>query len=170
MDCPKCVGILQTRKIEDIEVDVCFTCEGIWFDAGELEEVIKRDAHDYTMIDVGKEDYDGLELKELHDQLDVKPGKCPRCGELMLQSQYGKSSHTVHVDMCPAGHGIWLDGGEIHNLRKRHLVNIADEVEYLKDMLRYAFSKDGWNDFKTIAREKYQSVFGNKHHDDKKSE
>lgn len=50
MDCPKCVGKLQKKIMEDIEIDTCFVCEGIWFDANELEDVVKRDSHNFKFL------------------------------------------------------------------------------------------------------------------------
>ncbi|MFH0877238.1 MAG: zf-TFIIB domain-containing protein [Candidatus Omnitrophota bacterium] len=147
MNCPKCVGKLEKKEIEGIEIDACFVCEGIWFDAGELEEVVKRDSKDVAYIDVGREEFDGGELKALKEELDAKTGKCPRCedGTLLAKKEY-QGKHTINVDVCPKGHGIWLDGGEIQELRKRGLVNLKDQLGNLKDFLGYAFSKDGLRD------------------------
>ena len=147
MDCPKCVGVLQKSKIEGIELDVCFICEGIWFDAEELEEVIKKDSKDFDYIDAGREKFDGKELSELHGDLDKKQGKCPRCadGTMLIKSEY-KGKHKINVDVCPKGHGIWLDGGEIHELRKRGLVEMRDAVIFYTDFVKYIFSKEGFYD------------------------
>jgi len=157
MDCPKCAGKLQKEAMEGIEVDSCFVCEGIWFDAGELEEVIKKDSKNFEFIDVGKEDYDGKEAASLKKELDAQKGKCPRCadGTLLVKKQY-KGKHKINIDICPKGHGVWLDGGEIEELRKRGLVNLNERVQYYLEFLRYAFSKNGFNDFKRqiFGREK----------------
>src|SRR5690349_15697870 len=111
MDCPKCVGELQTHTMEGVDVDVCFICEGIWFDAGKLEDVLTKDSKDFDYIDVGQEDYDAAELKKAAIDLDLKPGKCPRCADgVMLVPRPYEKKHTVRVDLCPKGHGIWLDG------------------------------------------------------------
>lgn len=37
MVCPRCGGLMDIEKAEDIELDVCLTCNGIWLDEGELE-------------------------------------------------------------------------------------------------------------------------------------
>jgi len=39
MRCPKCGMELSEVDYKGIEVDKCLTCEGIWLDAGELEQV-----------------------------------------------------------------------------------------------------------------------------------
>lgn len=41
MRCPKCGMELGEVDYKGIHVDKCFQCEGIWLDAGELEQVTK---------------------------------------------------------------------------------------------------------------------------------
>jgi Transcription factor zinc-finger len=43
------------------------------------------------------------------------PGNCPRCGETLR----GEDRHGVGVDVCPRGHGMWLDAGELAVIAKR---------------------------------------------------
>ncbi len=43
MHCPKCGQQLIEIKYKDIPVDKCSNCEGIWLDAGELEQVSKME-------------------------------------------------------------------------------------------------------------------------------
>jgi len=159
MGCPKCAGKLQKKTVEGIEVDSCFVCEGIWFDACELEEVIKRDSKDFNFIDVGKEEYDGKEAAFLKNELDAKKSKCPRCtdGTLLVKSEY-KGKNKINIDVCPKGHGVWLDGGEIEEIRKRDLVNAHDKRQEYMDFLRYAFSKDGFDDFMRRASGKKEKT------------
>ena len=38
MDCPVCKeSAMVTLELNDVEIDYCMQCEGIWLDAGELE-------------------------------------------------------------------------------------------------------------------------------------
>lgn len=39
MRCPKCGMQLTEIDYRNIKVDKCFSCEGIWLDAGELEQI-----------------------------------------------------------------------------------------------------------------------------------
>jgi len=39
MRCPKCGMQLVTIKYKDIDIDRCTGCNGVWLDAGELEQV-----------------------------------------------------------------------------------------------------------------------------------
>ena len=41
-DCPKCDGRLQTGNFENIQIDICDTCGGVWLDAGELQQITSK--------------------------------------------------------------------------------------------------------------------------------
>ena len=41
--CPKCGAPLKARSFQKIEIDQCTGCNGIWLDAGELEQVAGKD-------------------------------------------------------------------------------------------------------------------------------
>ncbi len=40
MCCPKCGHAMKEQVLSDIKVDVCSLCEGIYFDRGELEDLL----------------------------------------------------------------------------------------------------------------------------------
>jgi Transcription factor zinc-finger len=41
--------------------------------------------------------------------------RCPKCGEKLGTVEL----HGVNVDECPAGHGTWLDTGELQTVAER---------------------------------------------------
>ena len=43
MRCPKCGEPLKERRFQKIQIDQCTGCQGIWLDAGELEQVGGRE-------------------------------------------------------------------------------------------------------------------------------
>lgn len=43
MRCPRCDGNLMESKVEQVSIDTCEKCGGIWLDSGELEELMKHD-------------------------------------------------------------------------------------------------------------------------------
>ena len=43
MKCPRCDGTLNESKVEEVSVDVCDKCGGVWLDSGELEQLTKRE-------------------------------------------------------------------------------------------------------------------------------
>ena len=44
MTCPRCGGTLQETKIDEVSIDICDKCAGVWLDSGELEQLTKREA------------------------------------------------------------------------------------------------------------------------------
>jgi uncharacterized protein len=46
MKCPKCGMDLQTITKGKVEVDTCFSCRGVWLDAGELEQLGGQSDHE----------------------------------------------------------------------------------------------------------------------------
>ena len=43
MECPKCDGKLVETKFENINIDVCDTCTGVWLDAGEFAQIANHE-------------------------------------------------------------------------------------------------------------------------------
>lgn len=40
LTCPRCGSELAEREFNNVKLDVCPSCHGVWFDAGELEMVL----------------------------------------------------------------------------------------------------------------------------------
>ena len=40
MDCPVCKNLMITLELDEVEIDHCLDCGGIWLDSGELEQLI----------------------------------------------------------------------------------------------------------------------------------
>lgn len=106
MKCPKCkTETLAVFKVEEVAVDRCSSCDGVWFDAQELGELLAEDARNVASLRRGG----------THEELDGKKGNCPRdAGELLRV--YSAVDRTVIIDACPDCRGIWLDGGEFEKL------------------------------------------------------
>ena len=43
LKCPKCDGTLSELTFEEVQIDRCNKCNGVWLDAGELERLTKRE-------------------------------------------------------------------------------------------------------------------------------
>jgi hypothetical protein len=46
MRCPKCGHEMKEEELDGIKIDRCSFCEGIYFDAGELDQVFQRRQED----------------------------------------------------------------------------------------------------------------------------
>jgi hypothetical protein len=51
-------------------------------------------------------------------------GKCPRCGHDLTKVKL----HHVEVDICPKGHGTWLDAGELERIMKHEEPSLLRRV------------------------------------------
>jgi ribosomal protein L31 len=43
LQCPKCDGTLHATDFENIKIDVCDQCHGVWLDAGELAQITHKE-------------------------------------------------------------------------------------------------------------------------------
>jgi uncharacterized protein len=43
MRCPRCDGTLTESRFEEVSIDTCEKCGGVWLDSGELEQLTKRE-------------------------------------------------------------------------------------------------------------------------------
>jgi len=44
MRCPRCDGDLKEGKVDEVSIDTCEKCGGVWLDSGELEQLTKHDS------------------------------------------------------------------------------------------------------------------------------
>jgi Zn-finger nucleic acid-binding protein len=155
MDCPKCPGLLQATTIEKVEVEVCPTCEGIWFDPGKLKTILRRDEFDFFKMDLDDDEFSGKSEQIAGFDLVSKLGICPRCADgTKLTPTLYEHKHQVQVDICAKGHGLWLDGGEIQKLRRRGLVNAFDLMDYYSELTNFAFSRKGFRTLMKVEKSK----------------
>ena len=44
MQCPRCDGTLKENSFEDVLIDTCDKCGGVWLDSGELEQLTRKES------------------------------------------------------------------------------------------------------------------------------
>ena len=104
MNCPACRQPLVVVEHEGIEVDWCVACRGIWFDAGEVELLAEKAGRRFVVP--------ALDAAGAGSAASGSPRRCPRCPAKM-RPQAIPCDPPIQVDLCPRGHGIWLDRGEL---------------------------------------------------------
>lgn len=101
MHCPACKDeVLVALELDQVEVDYCTGCRGIWLDAGELELLF------------GDRDMAGGFLHAGETSPESLSRKCPICGTAMQQHTTG-GANPIIWDGCPNDDGLWLDHGEL---------------------------------------------------------
>jgi Zn-finger nucleic acid-binding protein len=112
MQCPKCDSSFEAVTYENIEVDRCVNCKGIWFDHLEKEDLTRIDGS--TGIDIGDETV-GAKFNQLR-KID-----CPRCGVKMLP-MVDKDQFHIKYESCPSCFGTFFDAGEFNDYSERTVV------------------------------------------------
>jgi len=106
MRCPKCRSDMQQIMIDDIEVDRCSTCHGLWFDDGELGKLRNKEAA--AALDIG----DVVTGKK---QNKIEHYRCPRCAGPMNRLVDPEQTH-IWFEQCDSCRGSFFDAGELADL------------------------------------------------------
>ena len=111
-------------ELDDVEIDYCVSCEGIWLDGGELEILLESSsARDGFMASFRSD-----------DKTAEKARKCPICDKRMEKVLY-TGNRAIRIDKCRRNHGIWLDKGELRDVLEEASYGASGKVlELLKDM------------------------------------
>ena len=120
---------------EDVELDYCTECHGVWFDSGELEQFFDTMKLDITALDGGNI----LDLPEA--ETDEKARRCPICGRRMKKANIGQP--PILIDACGSGHGLWFDGGEVAQLAAQYARKPGAPQEKVIRFLGEVFKADG---------------------------
>ena len=109
MICPVCKNDMIVVEYNNIELDHCNDCHGVWFDSTELELLLKSlnlDSHNLLLDEI---------LKSPEAESAEKKRKCPICRKKMKKITIGDHPGVL-IDVCLQKHGLWFDGGEMAQL------------------------------------------------------
>jgi len=106
MRCPKCRSDMEQITVEDIEVDRCSSCHGLWFDAGELGKLRSKEAA--AALDIG-------DMKVGKEQNKIEHYRCPRCAGPMHRLVDPEQTH-IWFEQCGSCRGTFFDAGELTDL------------------------------------------------------
>lgn len=105
MDCPVCKEAMITLELNEVEIDHCLACGGIWLDAGELEMLLGDSAEAAKLLTSFKQ----------ADRCGETPRKCPICLKKMHKMLVGPNSKVL-IDKCRRNDGLWFDNGELQDI------------------------------------------------------
>jgi len=101
MKCPVCKVPTFVVEYDEIELDLCPRCSGLWFDRGELDLLL------------GENGLVNLQKTSTEEKLRA----CPLCRQAMDKVNIGADSRVL-IDTCPAECGLWFDSGELADLTR----------------------------------------------------
>ncbi len=109
MKCPACSNLMIVVEHENIELDYCVDCSGVWFDAGELELLLET-----MQLEGSSLSLDSI-LTSPEARSSEKKRKCPICRQRMKKATVGHEPEVL-IDACQRGDGLWFDKGEVGQL------------------------------------------------------
>ena len=122
MKCPACSNLMIVVEHENIELDYCTECSGVWFDAGELELLLER-----MQLEGSSLSLDGI-LTSPEAKSAEKKRKCPICRQKMKKATVGREPEVL-IDACQRGDGLWFDKGEVIQL----ITQLSDKPSQVTD-------------------------------------
>ena len=110
MECPSCNISLTERSVQDIKVNECQQCKGVWFEDGELREVKDIAEPDTNWMD--------FEIWKHEDRFASEPRNlaCPKCNQNMVAVDYDKTGVMITIALIAKEHG-WKKGNSSRSLR-----------------------------------------------------
>jgi Zn-finger nucleic acid-binding protein len=100
--------MVKVQCDQNLTVDQCPKCGGLWLDSGELINLFKLGDFYIKNLDTSEK-----------QNVDIKDGvrECPVC-RTVLQLMKNNKAPEVKIDRCPSCKGVWLDRGELFKLGK----------------------------------------------------
>ncbi len=112
LECPKCSKPLETVSQDDVAIDRCSSCHGVWVEHFEEKQVLRIKPEVFSMDELRR-------LRKYYVPLGrvekVRYVPCPVCHNLMNRKIWGGCSGVV-VDTC-SEHGTWFDAQELEKVR-----------------------------------------------------
>ena len=116
MDCPRCKLTLEKDEYEGLQVTTCKTCAGYWLDSRQLATVVGTKGYQWSSDEVRNLLYAIALAAEEGEKIKDDDAVCPQCAVKMEKTHFQGSS-GIRLARCPAGHGVWLDTGEIKRVQ-----------------------------------------------------
>lgn len=121
MNCPSCKNPMIILELNQVEVDYCTSCKGIWLDKGELD-----------LIFSSSEKKEIAKLFSAENNTDEIKRKCPICKKKMDKVEFEKTG--IIIDKCPNDHGLWFDSGELKSILNTAAVENSRIIGLLKEI------------------------------------
>jgi len=124
VDCPVCKEAMVVLELDEVEIDHCLECGGIWLDQGELELLLESSEEKDKLLASFKED------KESGEEL----LKCPICLKKMKKI-LSNGEKKILIDSCKNNDGLWFDKGELYQMiesvsldKNNRILNLLREI------------------------------------------
>lgn len=121
MNCPACKNPMIILELNQVEIDYCTACKGIWLDRGELDLIFST-----------SEKKEIAKLFSVKKNLDEIKRRCPNCKKKMDKVEFENTG--IIIDRCSDDHGVWFDSGELKSILKTAEERNSKIINMLKEM------------------------------------
>ena len=105
MNCPRDGATLREVRIDEVVLDRCPVCGGVWFDFALLERVVIRESRSLKKL---------MPEKDPPEEPDSEYLTCPRCSDVLIRMRGDMEPRKYYG--CLTCYGRWLDGEEIERI------------------------------------------------------
>lgn len=142
LSCPTCLGVMMNKlkpvRDDDLVLDYCRRCGGVWFDAGEVDALRSASPKGLGTGVSLREGAFRMPCHQCHAPIDRNTPACPSCGwknRLECPSCQRPLERVERaglvLDVCRTCRGVWFDNhelAEIWNLEvRRNLPTVRRE-------------------------------------------
>ena len=140
--CPKDSTWMTQIKYEGQIIDQCTLCGGTWLDGGEFQAILTSREKKFTDKEIKNAKYlDKIQVVELERR---KILACVVCKAPLVKKDL-KTGSKITIDVCPRGHGTWLDHGELERIQilveeaeRKAAEKNPDESTHYSELLKQA--------------------------------
>lgn len=113
--CPGCGSPMTEREMGRYTtlIDVCYACQGLWVDRGELEELAPRPMYVTSDLVSLRKEVNAWRQRSARASAIVYR-RCPICQEVMSRRNFGRVSGII-IDECH--HGSFLEASELPRIQ-----------------------------------------------------
>ena len=126
MICPRCESKLVYSEIEDQKIETCCSCDGMWLNKNQLNEILSEFGGDIESCSIDDNPHS--------DKFSVI--KCRRCKDIDMKKINFLDYSNIILDYCPNCGGFWLDKNELFKI-KEYVKNVDNGSHTVRDKSAY---------------------------------
>ena len=116
LKCPSCLKALVVVAGRSATIDSCQSCKGIWFDQGELVNIVRELLEREDVAPRSFRPFEKSRAQTANADSQIKR-PCPRCQQQMKSFNYAYDSNVI-LEKCPSCEGIWADAGKAREVAR----------------------------------------------------
>ena len=110
--CPRCSTPLARLRVGGVDTDLCESCGGVWLDRLELSRFEDPDS---ALGDALVTHLSQFPVTLVDHSIRLR---CPHHPDVTMLRRAFSRTIPIQIDECPECGGLWLDAGELMQIRR----------------------------------------------------